>query len=166
MVNSPLFYVKSSNFEDRMDVNFYNPSYVDSILFLKGIKDKVRFEEIIDSVTNGVEVREYVLEGIPYIRVSDLKRGHISSKKIRKIPSDTEMLKRIMLKEGDLLISRSGSVGIASVVTKKWEGAIISSHVIKIRLKEGINQKYIEIIFNSDIGKNQIKRVSTGALVR
>ena len=45
--------------------------------------------------------------------------------------------------EGDLLISRSGSVGIVVVVPKEAEGFAFGSFMIKFCLNEKINKQYI-----------------------
>jgi restriction endonuclease S subunit len=89
----------------------------------------------------------------------DLERVKFVELKHDRIPS------RMRLKEGDLLLTRKGSYGICAVVTKEHEKCTISSEIIKITLKPGINPYYIAVFMNSDLGKMQFRRLAVGAIM-
>jgi len=71
--------------------------------------------------------------------------------------------KEIKLKEGDLLFSRKGTVGITCVATADLINSIISTELIKVEFKE-VNPYYVAVFFNSKYGRKQLLRISSGAV--
>ena len=68
------------------------------------------------------------------------------------------------VKEGDLLISRSGTVGMVSVVPKEAEGFAFGSFMIKFCLNEKLNKNYISAWLNTKLQKLLTEREKIGAI--
>ncbi len=148
----------------RFDAEFYKPEYFEVEEVVKKSLNAKTLGELADSIVNGVEIREYVSEGIPYLRVSDMKEMFIQLDKVSRVRFNSFVAKDVKLEEGDLLFSRSGTLGIICVVTPEIRGSIISSHLIRVRLKQ-INPFYAGVFFNCKYGRYQILRRNNGAVV-
>lgn len=154
----------------RLDAEFYNPS--DSRVVEQCKSYKLGWQtigEIIESITNGVESRVFVETGVPYIRVGDIKTLDIDSVNAQQIPrSEAEVLiSKIRLKTGDVLTVRSGSIGQAAVVKEKDLESIVSSHLIRLRLKPDspIRSTPLALFLSTTPGVRQIMMHSNGAVV-
>lgn len=116
---------------------------------------------------NGAEVREYVEQGTPYLRVGDLRQLDISENTVVYIADESahEVREKVSLQEGDVLVTRSGSLGISSVITKKWESSITSSHLIRLRLKnKTLDPYYLALFMNTTAGAEQVRKRSNGGI--
>ena len=68
----------------------------------------------------------YVIDGLPLIRATDIKRGKVEMDMVRKVASeDIPWNRNPMLKEDEILIVRSGAyTGDPAIVTKDVAGSI------------------------------------------
>ena len=148
----------------RFDAEFYKPEYVAAEEVVKRLASTRMVGDLAESIVNGVEIREYVPEGIPYLRVGDMKEVFIDLSKVSKVRVNSIVLKDIELREGDLLFSRSGTLGIICIVTPEIKSSIISSHLIRVRLNQ-ISSFYAVTFFNCKYGRYQILRRNNGAVV-
>ena len=158
--------IKKSELEGayRIDAEYYQPRYLKINKVLKNMPYK-RFSEVISNIINGDEIREYVNEnGLPYLRVSDIKEFFIDLSSVVYISKDSKIKQNIKLKERDILLSRSGSLGISAVSTPDLSNAVISSHLMRITTKN-INPYFLVAFLNSKFGINQIMQKSNGAVV-
>lgn len=149
-----------------MDPSFYKEEFKELLFKMNNSQFKtLAFKELIKSVTNGIEIRNYSKTGYRYLRVSDLSENGIINKNTRivdvpKIPS------KIKLLYSDFLISRSGSLGLVNVVNKEIVDAILSSHIFRVRLDTKlINPLYLEIFFRIKIGQIQFFRFNNGGVI-
>lgn len=162
-----VFLVNQSNLEGRFDSYFYKYDFQLMIESLNNSKfETVPFKKIIKSVNNGFDFRDYKDNGIPYIKVANVKQGEFDFSKIQYIDfSSDEITKNIQLKRGNILLTRKGTYGNALSLDKDYD-YVISSEVFYIELKTDlIDSKYLEIFFNSNIGQKQFNRVSIGAIM-
>lgn len=72
------------------------------------------------------EPPEYVADGVPFIRATDIKRGKIEMEFVRKVDrSDVPWSRRPELSEGEILVVRSGAyTGDSAIVTREIAGCI------------------------------------------
>jgi restriction endonuclease S subunit len=147
----------------RFDAEFYRPEYLATEEYVKKFSKTKTLGEIIISITNGIDIREFVPEGLPYLRVGDMKEIFIELNNASKVRENSIVKKEIKLKEGDLLFSRKGTIGITCIVTPDVIDSIISTELIRVRLKE-INPYYVTVFFNSKYGRKQLLRISSGAV--
>jgi len=104
----------------RLDAEYYQPEYLQVFERLSALPHTT-LEDISDSIvsfgayalTNFIEWRN---EGIPFIVAENIKEGFISLEGVRYVSDDTDgILKKSRVKEGQALLSMSGSVGNVAV---------------------------------------------------
>lgn len=148
----------------RLDAEYYQPEYLEVAKILQSTHHK-NFDEVVSNIINGAEIREYVEEdGLPYLRVSDIKEFFIDLSSVVYVTKESKIKQNIKLKEDDILLSRSGSLAIAAVVTPDLSDSIISSHLMRIPVR-GINPYFLVTFLNSKFGKAQIMQRNNGTIV-
>jgi len=155
--------IKFSQIEDRIDAEYYKPEYLEVKEKLDKSKGIKFLGDIVNVIMNGVEFRTYSLSGKPYLRVSDIKEVFMDLSDVKYIPENIEFSKNIELLGGDVLTSRSGTLGISAIAPKA--GSVISSHLIRISPKKEINSYYLVVFLNSRCGRLQILQKNNGAVV-
>ena len=114
---------------------------------------------------NGVEIRTYSEGGYRYLRVSDLGRYGIENGNPRYVNVDG-IPDKIKLANNSFLVSRSGSLGLVSVVQEEIKESILSSHIFKVDLDTTkIRPEYLEAFFRSPIGQFQFFQNNNGAVI-
>ena len=94
-----------------------------------------------------------------------MKENRVDLSDVVKLPeSMRNELGKAFVNEGDLLISRSGTVGLVSVIPKDADGYAFGSFMIKFCLNNEINNEYISIWLNSKISKLLTEREKIGAI--
>lgn len=68
------------------------------------------------------------------------------------------------VKEGDLVISRSGTLGVALAIRKDLSKSVFGSYFIRVRPNIDIDREYLAFYLNSFLGKAQVEQISTGAI--
>ncbi len=165
MENSIITYQKFR--EDlRFDAEYYREEYIDIESKLESIKS-TQLGKIIDKLTNGVEVRDFVKTGIPYIKVSNTNKAFFINFSniafIRKTTAD-KLTKDISLNEGDILTNRSGTLGFSQIITEDFRKSIISSHNIRISGVK-VNPYFLVAFLNTRYGRLQILKRNNGGVV-
>jgi len=79
---------------------------------------------------------------------------------------DDPNLKSLLIHSGWILVTRSGTTGIVSIVPKAWEGYAMSEHVIRIVPDTGkIASEYLLAFLRSKYGKEQLARGVFGSVI-
>ena len=123
--------------------------------------------ELASSLTNGVEIREYVRDGTPYLRVGDIKNFTVDENSVIRVdPALAEKeIGKVSLEVGDVLVSRSGSLAVTAVVEPEWAHSLISSHLIRVRIADKSFDPYYVALFLAGLpGKMQITQWSNGGV--
>ena len=98
------------------------------------------------------------------LRIRDIKPNAIDSQEIVYLPVEMEEeLHHSRVRVGDILITRSGTIGVCSIVDKLHDGFAFGSFMIKVSLKN-IVPEYVSYIINSYIGKKYFERNKIGAV--
>lgn len=110
----------------------------------------IELKEITKLITDGThQTPDYVDEGVPFLRVTDITLSNLSKKFITE-REHQELIKRCKPERGDVLYSKNGTIGIAKVVDWDYEFSIfVSLALIKPKAEE-ILSKYLEVILNSE----------------
>lgn len=160
-----VFILQKSELEKRFDPEYYAHSYneYDKKLRLKPAK---KFNQIIQSINNGFDFRDYKETGTPYLKVANIRKGEFRFDKLQYIDfNSSEISKNIQLKKGNILLTRKGTFGYAIALDKDYD-FVISSEVFYIEIKQDIiNPKFLEIFFNSEIGQAQFDKNKIGAIM-
>ncbi len=167
ILESRMFYVNLKDIlKSRFDSFYYQKKYdkyEKSILSGKYPINKL--EIYIKNISYGVSVDNcYDKTGIPMLRIRDIKPNAIDSQEIVYLPVEMEEeLHHSRVRVGDILITRSGTIGVCSIVDKLHDGFAFGSFMIKISLKN-IVPEYVSYIINSYIGKKYFERNKIGAV--
>jgi type I restriction enzyme M protein len=146
---------------------------------------QIYFHKLFDAITNskfksiklGREIDEinygasfnndYVEEGVPLLRIKDLRRNEIIIDKVVYLPeSSRNQLGNSFVKTNDLLISRSGTIGVVAIVKKEINGFAFGSFMIKFNLKNEtvLNREYLSYYLNCKLLIDLIERDKIGAI--
>ena len=99
------------------------------------------------------------------MRVSDLGEHGIENDNPRYVDVE-EIPDKVRLTSDSFLISRSGSLGLVSVVKDEIRDAILSSHIFKVTLDTTkIRTEYLEAVLRSRIGQIQFLQNNNGAVI-
>lgn len=152
--------------EQRLDVHYYHPEYLDSLKRLKASKYTLKtLDEMSEMIKDGPhQTPPYVSEGIPFLEKGDVKEGEIDlnrAKKISKEFHDANPLTQV--KPNDILIRKIG-VGPreAAVVPAQSPPLHFYVSLASIRLRREYNPHYVEIFLNSSLGRSQTERRNKG----
>jgi len=151
----------------RLDCYYYQPQFKEAEKSLKKANCKIEpLKNYITKIHYGASLKNiYVDEGIPLLRIQNLKPNKVVLDDIVKISeARRKELGNAFVSEGDLLISRSGSVGIVSVVPKEAGGFAFGSFMIKFCLNDKINKDFVSVWLNNKISQLFIKREKIGAI--
>jgi type I restriction enzyme, S subunit len=89
---------------------------------------------------------EYTSDGIPTIRTTDFtNNGYISLNNPPRITLPEEKKKKLLLRENDLLVTRTGSIGKMAIFKGSYE-ALPSAYLIRFRFSGEI---YVDFVFHS-----------------
>lgn len=99
------------------------------------------------------------------IRTTDLdEEGNIISAALPLADLDPNQYSSHLLKQGDLLVTRSGTIGLTTVFESYELPTIPSAFMIRFRLRNSVIPKYYKYFFNSKLGKRLIAKSSAGGV--
>ena len=99
------------------------------------------------------------------MRVSDLGKNGIENRDPRYVDLD-EIPDRVRLTNNSFLISRSGSLGLVSVIENEIRNTVLGSDIFKVELDtESIHPRYLEAFFRSRIGQILIFQLNSGSII-
>lgn len=150
---------------NRINAYYYQPKFdeVENAIN-KGKFEEKELKDIIKSLINGFDYREFTDSGVIYLRVSNIRPHRFNLLDVKFIP-DMKISKDIKLKQGDVLLTRKGTFGISTVVDKDSEKYLISSEIFRMVLKEGINPHYLSTWLNSKPQQIIFDRIKTGGIM-
>jgi restriction endonuclease S subunit len=159
-----VFLVKQSELDVRLDPVFYKPEYRDNESHIKNCAwgyDSVA--QIAKRIADGpfgsdLKVEEYQPEGIPLLRVTNLKTGEIDGDLVFISPQKHKQLKRSCVYPNDVVLTKAGSIGFSVVFPENLTEANITSHLVTITCRDDIKPQYLSWYFKSRVGLLQIYR--------
>lgn len=163
--------VAIKNFSDsfgasgRLDAEYYQTKY--DILFAKLSEVKTYLLGDIVWIKKSIEPgsSEYLSEGIPFVRVSDLSKYGLSDPEIHlsRIPFAHMNLQP---KKDTILLSKDGSVGIAYKIEKDLD-IVTSGAILHLELKtDQFLPDYLTLVLNSLVVKMQAERDAGGSIIQ
>ena len=108
----------------------------------------------------------YEDEGKLFIRVSSISKHELIDKDQKYISQKLyeELKKEYEPKKGEILLTKDASPGVAYALDTNVEG-IISSGILRLKLKEEINPDYLALCINSVVGQMQVERDAGGSVI-
>ena len=101
----------------------------------------------------------------PLIEVAALGGGHPDYSKIEKYLNDDsfENNLRAYIKEGDILFTTVGSIGLVSLMDSR-EDAAIAQNIVAFRAKENFIPEYLYALFSNEDNQYKATRIVMGAV--
>jgi type I restriction enzyme M protein len=151
----------------RLDPFHYLPEF----MLTEQALDKCKYplktvgDILSDPIVNGLDARKFVEAGTKYLRVGNIKPGEIDETGIKFLDILLEKVEKdIRLEPNDVLLTRKGTFG-SSAVVEGTTNYIISSEIMRLRLKEAVNPFYFSIINNTSLIQEQYKQKAVGAIM-
>ena len=152
----------------RLDSEYYQPKYSQIVESIKKFNydSLANIVNINKSVEPGSE--EYLTNGIPFIRVSNLTKFGLSKPSIHlsKNLFDEEELEKLQPKKDTILLSKDGTVGIAYNI-KKDTNVITSGAMLHLIIKnDNVLPEYLTLVLNSLVVQMQSQRDAGGSIIK
>lgn len=128
---------------------------------------QITLSELVDSnrgISYGVvQPGQHISDGIPILRVNNIKNGRILTQDVMRISPDIEAKhSRTRLKGGEVLITIVGTVGDTAIATSHEIGWNVARAVAVIPPRGGVSAKWIQICLSSKNVREKIfSRVNT-----
>lgn len=118
--------------------------------------------ELYDSLH---QTPQYVDDGYPMIRVTDIRRGFVETKGAVRVDEETylQFSKKHKPQVGDILFSRVGSYGNSAYVNRNEEFCLGQNTVCISPERSRIQPNFLYFALNSDELRNQIESLVGGA---
>ncbi|MEN4448324.1 MULTISPECIES: restriction endonuclease subunit S [Mycobacteriaceae] len=108
-----------------------------------------------------------VEEGIPYIRVADMKNGGIDEETVRKTSHEiSDQYRRSILQAGDLLMSIRGHVGRFAFIPESLAGSNITQDSARLAITEPASATYVRAAMEMPSFQHWMARRTKGAAVQ
>jgi len=131
-----------------------------------GTSETQKLSDISDDITDGTRVkRAYVQYGVRIINVGDFKDGQVYLESLKTI-SKNGLKDKDYIFENDVLITAVGKSGQVIRVTPNLEYAVISSDIIRVRLKQPSAAMGLVAYLNSKPGQFAVEAIKSGLLNR
>lgn len=110
---------------------------------------------------------DYVQNGIPLVNPSQIGEGKISIDPELTISKDKmKELSAYMMNKGDVVLGRSGEIGICAVVTNKEDGYLCGTGSIFIRPTEKLNPIFLYNIISSASMRKVLENSAKGITMK
>ena len=107
---------------------------------------------------------EYVESGIPVINVRNIGYGEIITDDLEYVNEETrERLSEHILKTGDIVFGRKGSVDRHAYIDDRYDGWVQGSDCIRVRCSSEVNTRYLSHFLKLEFVKNQINNAAVGS---
>lgn len=113
-----------------------------------------------------IKKSDHKATGVPMLGIENIGRGQfVDGNKIYVTAEKAEELKAFSLRAGDIIISRSGTVGEICAVPERAEGSLLSTNLMRVSLDNTmIRSDYFIALFQSKgIVLDQIKELCKGS---
>ena len=148
----------------RLDAYYYKSSFKELGKELTRC-NSVPFGNLITEIYNGIDCRDYQDEGVPYLKVANVKPGEFSFDDLKYIDRKELGVKDIALKAGRMLLTRKGTFGNAIALSEDYDYAI-SSEVFCLSIRnELVDVHYLETVINSSVGRMLCDKYKIGAIM-
>ena len=132
---------------------------------------EVHFDDVIIPKARigwqGLKKHEYLKRGYSYlISGTDFHNGTISLDNIWYVSRERyDMDENIQVQEGDVLVTKDGTIGKVAIVPKLDKPATLNSHVYVFRTKDTLNAKFLYRVLMSKIFRQFINYLQSGSII-
>lgn len=165
-------HLNAVNSASRFDAEYFRPKYQQLLDAVRESASRhnwrvVNLGELSAPPRYGTSSKlEYLEAGIPFLRIADVSNLRFDPDNIMYISKESaEAESTASVEHGDVLISRSGTLGLSIAISEQLNRAIYGSYFIRIRPNRRIvNPWYLMLYLNSQIGQLQVERANTGGV--
>lgn len=157
----------------RLNAAFHEPSRTAAVKGIKAAHPDQYDLKTVGDVTKriffpGRFKRNYVPEStpgaVPFLGGTNITQLLPTNRKYMS-PTDSR-LPELQVREGWVLVTRSGSTGIVSTVPGPWDGYAMSEHIIRIEPDEDLlPAAYLEAYLRSELGQNLLAQGIFGSVI-
>jgi len=165
-ISSLSFLVESNNLKNSLLPNYHNPRNSAKRPSSLAIEYKKLDELCLDVYTPPRTKRVYVDEryGVPF-----LSGTHITQfipQKLKYISkTETKDIKKYIVHEGDIVITRVGTMGIVRLIGEELDGYAVSDNINIIKVdRTKVDPEYLYSVLISKFGQNSVKQVKKGSV--
>ncbi|WP_321150520.1 restriction endonuclease subunit S, partial [Aeromonas jandaei] len=110
----------------------------------------------------------YIDSGVPFISVKDIKHGDIDFKSVKYISYEEheELSKRCNVEKGDLLITKSGTIGRTAIVNTDTEFSLFVSVALLKPVSDMVNIKFVDFVLQKWISEIDVSSRIVGTAVK
>lgn len=120
--------------------------------------------EVISGATKGRRLAPEDVIELPYMRVANVKDGHLDLTEIKTIEIKRTEIERLKLEPGDLLMTEGGDpdkLGRAALWQGQIELCVHQNHIFKVRSnRKFVLPEYLRALAGSRYGKNHFLRIA------
>lgn len=155
---------------ERIDAEYFQPKYEEIVNAIKGYKGGWDTLADLVSVRKCVEVGsgEYLEDGIPFARVSNLSPFEITEEKYISEKLYAE-IKQQQPNKGEILFSKDATPGIAYYLNEQPQKMIPSGGILRLKVRtekaDKVNNEYLTLALNSILTKEQVNRDVGGSVI-
>jgi len=152
---------------ERIDADYFQPKYDEIVDAIKTCHGGWKTLGNLVSVKKCIEVGsgEYLDKGIPFVRVSNLSPFEITKEKYIS-PSLYANSKEHQPKQGEILLTKDATPGIAHYLKESPEKMIPSGGILRLKAKtDEINNQYLTLVLNSILTGEQVNRDVGGSVI-
>jgi type I restriction enzyme, S subunit len=107
---------------------------------------------------------QYITGGTPVVTVEHIKDFLIEDFTYPSVTDeDKNTLKRYILKSGDIVFSRVGSVDLSALVKEHQDGWLFSSRMLRVRVKEKLDTQFLSYYLRQSTIRQFILNISVGS---
>ncbi|WP_176248799.1 restriction endonuclease subunit S [Sulfitobacter sp. HGT1] len=111
------------------------------------VQSLVRPDEI---ATYGILKPEWVEDGVPTVRVTEMKTGVIDIETLPRCRTErADKFQKTTLAAGDLLVSKDGTIGKTAFVPPELVGGNITQHMLRFPIVSLVNRRFIRLAIDS-----------------
>ncbi|WP_294322684.1 restriction endonuclease subunit S [uncultured Chryseobacterium sp.] len=128
---------------------------------------KVRLKDVSIKITDGTHhTPKYVEKGVNFISVKDIRNGKIDFSNTKFISKEEHemLMKRCNPEFGDILMTKSGTIGRLAIVPKSPDFSLFVSVALIKPIKNKINSKYLFYCLENFINSINIQKDIKGAV--
>ena len=153
----------------RIDADYFQPRYDDIVTSIKCYHGGWDMLSSLVTIRKCIEVgsEEYIDDGVPFVRVSNLSPFEITSEKYISEELYTS-IQQYQPQQGEILLSKDATPGIAHYLRTPPRAMIPSGGILRLIPKHKnppINAESLMLILNSVLVREQSRRDSGGSVI-
>lgn len=162
------FVVTSEKLSESLLPNYHNPK--NSVLIKMSKRKNIRHElmgNLCHEVYTPPRTKRVYVErkyGVPFLSGTNITQAIPQNVKyISK--TQTKHLGKYIVEEGDIVVTRVGTMGIVRLIGNDLAGYAVSDNINILKVnRQQVDPEYLFVILYSQIGQQSVKRVSKGSV--